>query len=85
MPDTPAFWGAVTAIVVAALGFWGTQRAKASDATTEMLREAREWAETFRVSEHECRAELAAVRLEVADLRAEIVRLRRELHLLRHE
>lgn len=79
MPDSPAFWGAVTAVVVAVLGFVGTQRAKQSDATTEMLREAREWAETFRASEHDCRIELAAVRLEVADLRAEIVRLRREV------
>ena len=79
MPDSPAFWGAVTAVVVAVLGFIGTQRAKQSDATTEMLREAREWAETFRTSEHDCRTELAAVRTEVAELRQQIVILRRDV------
>lgn len=79
MTDTPAVWGAVTAIVVAILGLWGSQRAKASDVAAEMLREAREWAETFRVSEHECRTELAAVRVELAGLRDEIIRLRREV------
>ena len=79
MPDSPAFWGAVTAVVVAVLGFIGTQRAKQSDAMTEMLREAREWAETFRASEHDCRTELAAVRTEVAELRQQIVILRRDV------
>ncbi len=79
MPDSPAFWGAITAIVAAVLGFIGTQRAKQSDATTEMRREARDWAETFRASEHDCRIELAAVRTEVAELRQQIVILRRDV------
>ncbi len=79
MPDSPAFWGAVTAVVAAVLGFIGTQRAKQSDATTEMLREARDWAETFRASEHDCRTELAAVRTEVAELRQQIVILRQNI------
>ena len=79
MPDSPAFWGAVTAVVGAVLGFVGTQRAKQSDATAEMLHEAHEWAETFRASEHDCRTELAAVRTEVAELRQQIVILRRDV------
>ncbi len=79
MPDSPAFWGAVTAVVAAVLGFAGTKRAKQCDVTTEMLREAHEWAETFRASEHDCRTELAAVRTEVAELRQQIVILRRDV------
>lgn len=71
----PQLWGAISAVIAAALTFVGTRRAQRSDATTATFDRLLDWADRLEESEEKCRTELDRVRVELAGLRAEVRRL----------
>lgn len=69
--------GAVTAVLTAVLGFFGTQRGKKASDAVALTDQVREWATQLQESEEKCREELSVLRVELAQVRIELDAVKR--------